>query len=330
MSKIETIIVGLPVRNEEKSLYNSLESIREAIKISKEANIKLIICINGCIDKSEFIARKFKKDYPDIQCEIIKSIEGLVNAQRKIVALYKADVYVFPDADNIIDENSIALLLRALRLDSNLVVAYAKTKALRDEGNKSIFHKIGLLYDSQKLLTKRHYFHGRLFATRKWFIPTDDEILKRATKNRRNALLLKYCKNKILLSADDIFMSSYIMDKYGLKAIKQIDDAICYSWSVGSFTDWLNVYRRRNIEMEKMYRWFPEYNYLKQYLNRRTDWKQWFGASISDKLFWLIFFFMRKALAFFLTFEFLLLNLNFYEPQRQWVITSTTKKPLNV
>lgn len=329
MSKIETIVVGLPVRNEEKSLYASLKSIRDAVKDSKEDKIRIVICINGCTDKSEFIAEKFKKDHPDIRCDIIQSIEGLINAQRKIVELYNADVYVFPDADNIIDKNSINLLLRSLRLDSNLVVAYAKTKVLQDEKNKSLFHQIGLLYDTQRILTKRYYFHGRLFATREWFVPTDEEILKHATRSRRNAILLKYCDNRILLSADDIFMSSYIMDKYGLKAIKQIDEAICYSWSVGSLRDWSNIYRRRNIEMEKMYRWFPEYNYLKPYLNRHTDWKKWFGVGVRDKLLWLTFLLMRNAFVVLLSLEFLLSNLNFYKPRKQWVIASTTKKPFH-
>jgi len=73
MRKIETIIVGLPVRNEEKSLYNNLKSIRNAILTSNEMDIKLIICINGCTDSSEAIAKKFKKNYPDVGCEIIKS-----------------------------------------------------------------------------------------------------------------------------------------------------------------------------------------------------------------------------------------------------------------
>lgn len=326
MRKIETIVVGLPVRNEEKSLYRSLESTREAIITSKEVGIKLVVCINGCTDKSEFIAEKFKKDYPDIQCDIIKSAEGLVSAQRKIVELYKADVYIFPDADNVIDKDSIKLLLKALRSDSNLIVAYAKTISLRDKENKSFFHKIGLLYDSQTLLTKRYYFHGRLFATREWFTPTDDEILKRAKFSKRNLILLKYCKNGILLSADDIFISSYIMAKYGLGAIRQIEDAICYSWSVGSLIDWFNTYRRRNIEMEKMYRWFPEYNYLKPYLNRRTDWRKWIRAGVKDKILWMIFLCMRGIFAGFFRFELFLLNFKFYKPRKQWLVTSTTKK----
>lgn len=326
MRKIETVVVGLPVKNEGKSLYNSLESIRNAIIASNEKDIKLIICINGCTDASEDIAKRFKGDFSDISCEIINSDEGLVNAQRGIVESYKADAYVFPDADSIIDEVSIKLLLQALRLNPTLVVVYARTRALHDRKNKSIFYKMGLLYDSQKYLTKRHYFHGRLFATTDWFVPVDADVLMRAKSNKDRSVLLRYCKNGILFSVEDIFMSSYFIHKYGLSSIMQINDAICYSWSVGSLSDWINTYRRRNIEMEKMYRWFPEYAYLKPYLNRHTDWRKIFRAKASDIILWTLFILMRFLLAAFLSLELWLINFDFYKPRKQWVTTSTSKK----
>jgi len=322
----QSVVVGIPVRNEEKTLYDCLLSIREAIKNSGEKNIKLVICINGCTDNSESIAKDFKAKFLDIDCEVIESEEGLIKALKKITELYKADVYGFLDADALVDKNSLKLLLAALKSNSELAVAYARTEPFFDKNNKSLFHKIGFLYDTQKLLTKRYYFHGRFFVTKDWFAPSDEEILKRATKNRKNKVLLKYCKKGNFLNADDIFMSSYIMDKYGIKAIKQIDDAVCYAWPFGSFKDFLNIYRRRNIETEKMYRWFPEYNYLKPYLNRRTDWRKWLKANLKDKILWFVFLFCRNLFAIFLHLEFMLLNFSFYKPQEQWLVPLTTKK----
>ena len=60
----ESIIIGVPVRNEENSLISCLLSIREAITVSKADNIRLVICLNGCDDESEFIAQDFKAKYP--------------------------------------------------------------------------------------------------------------------------------------------------------------------------------------------------------------------------------------------------------------------------
>ena len=48
----QSIIIGVPVRNEGKTLDSCLLSVREAVKISKEDNIRLVICINDCDDES--------------------------------------------------------------------------------------------------------------------------------------------------------------------------------------------------------------------------------------------------------------------------------------
>jgi glycosyltransferase involved in cell wall biosynthesis len=330
--RIETIIVGLAVRNEEKSLYLNLESIRKAIIASGEKIIKLIVCINGCTDRSNLIVEKFKEEHPGFKLDILESSEGLVTAQRKIVidASHRASIYIFSDADIILDEDSIKLLMEALRADPNLIVAYARTKVFHDKENKSLFHKIALLRDSQGLLSKRFFFHGRLFATREWFIPTDDEILRRAKSSKRNSTLLKNYRGGVLLCVDDIFMSSYIMDKYGIGAIKQVEAAFCYAWSIGSLSDWYKKYRRRNIEMKKMYHWFPEYNYLKPYLNRHTDWKKWTRAGLKNKMLWILFLAMQLMFAILLHLELFLVNFNFYKPQKQWIITSTTKRSFHI
>lgn len=328
----ETIVIGLPVRNEEKSLYFNLKSIREAILVSGESNIKLIVCLNGCTDKSSLIAEKFKEEYPDFQLKIINSSEGLITAQRKIInyVIPKADIYIFSDSDIVIDKESIRLLLETLRADPSIIVAYAKTRALYDKNNKSIFHKMALLRSSQEILSKRFFFHGRFFATRDWFVPTSDEVLKRAMYSRRNSVFLKNYRFGNLLSVDDIFMSSYIMDKYGLNAIRQVESALCYAWAIGSFLDSYRRYRRRNIEMEKMYHWFPEYNYLKPYLNQHTDWKKWTKASLRNKILWIMFNITEVGFAVFLNVELFLANFTFYKLKKQWIKTSTTQKDFNI
>lgn len=320
------VVIGLPARNEEAGIYDALRSIREAIRYAK-ISAPIIVCLNGCTDKTGEVVKKFIRENKDVKCSIIRSRPGLVHAQGKIVELFPADIYAFPDADGTIGKDSLKLLLDEFKKNPKLIVAYAKTVSLLD-GGRSIAKKIGLLYDSQKLLTPRRYIHGRFFATREWYIPKDREVLSRAHKNRRNRKLLKYCKNKILMSADDIFMSSYIVDKYGRNAIKQVDGAHCFAWPIASFSDWFNTYRRRNIETAKMTRWFPEYNYLWPYLNRHTNWQKWFRAPIGDRILWLIFLLMKAIFYLRLKMEFLLLLINFYEPPQQWKVTASTKKSI--
>lgn len=324
---MNTITVGVAARNEEKTITNNLASIIDAIKFTKRKNIRLVVCLNGCTDRTPQLVKTFLNNFSQgISFNIIYSDEGLINAQRTIVQKFSADVYVFSDADDIINVDSIELLLLELENDPKLIVAYAKTQPCINKENNSIFQKMGYLYDSQKLQTKRYYIHGRLFATRDWVFPQDIELVRRARQNRASRILLKYSRIKSLLSVDDIFLSSYIMNKYGLDAIRQVVRAYCFSWPAGSFTDWFRVYRRRNIEMEKMYRWFPEFNYLKPYLNRRTDWRKWLSAGIDDKILWIGLLCMRLIFFICLRVELFLLNFNKYTPIPQWQISSTTKK----
>ncbi|MFA6593900.1 MAG: glycosyltransferase family A protein [Candidatus Buchananbacteria bacterium] len=328
--KKSKLIVGLPTRHEEATIYNALKSISEAIFYTQIQDYRLVVCINGCSDKTPKIVNDFIKDFPHINCTVIESQPGLVNAQRKIVELFPAEVHVFPDADGRIKKDAIKLLLDELNKDKKLMVVYAKTVSLIDkDGRLPLVRKMGILYDSQKMLTPRRYFHGRLFAVKKWYLPPDTEVLKRAQANKNSRELLKYCKKQPLLSADDILMSSYFIDKYGFASIKQVSRAHCYAWPIGSFVDWLNVYRRRNIEVEKIKRWYPEYNYLWPLIDRYTDWRKWRQADFFDKMLWLLYLLMKGIFFCYLQIEFLLLKLGFYEPPEQWKTTISTKKRFN-
>jgi hypothetical protein len=82
--------------------------------------------------------------------------------------------------------------------------------------------------------------------------------------------------------------------------------------------------------MEKMKRWFSEYNYLLPHLSRRTNWSSWFKAKWSNKLLWLIYLTMKDFLFVYLKLELLLLKIGLYVPPTQWNITKTTKKSNNL
>ena len=80
--------------------------------------------------------------------------------------------------------------------------------------------------------------------------------------------------------------------------------------------------------MEKMYRWFPEYNHLWPYLNRRTDWSKWFRASFPNKLRWFLFLSMRGWFFIKLKAELFMAKFEWFKPAEQWQVTLTTKNEL--
>jgi hypothetical protein len=286
----------------------------------------IAVCINGCSDDTEERVCNFREKFPDVKTDIIYSKEGLVNAQREIVKRYPANIYVFPDGDNTIEKRSIKNLLAVLEKEKGVIVAYAKTTPFLHEEHPSIFGKMGYLYDSQMMLEKRKYFHGRLFAIRDWYMPEDEAIAERAKQKPAGKYLLKYTKKGIFLYADDVFMSNYIIRKYGLEAIRQVEDAESFSFAVGSFSDWWNVYRRTVIELEKIRKWFPEYDDLLLYKPRKTDWKKWRAAPPWERMLWLVFIMMRVFLIRAARVELLLARFSWFHPDDQWRVTISTKK----
>lgn len=319
------VVVGLAARNEEANIYNSLESIREALLYLNRSGVKVVVCANGCTDNTHQEVERFMERHKDTDVDLVHSDEGLVVAQRFIVTNYPADIYVFPDADNVIHRESIKLLLDALA-EPSVVVAYARTSPEEDPESRSLFQSMGILYDSQKLLTERRYFHGRLFATKDWYMPESAEIIRRARRTRMGAALLRYSRPGTFLYADDIFMSSYIMDKYGLESIRQVKEAICFSKSVGSLRDWWNSYRRRNVEMAKLHYWFPEYDYLAPHINRRTDWAKWRRSTSLEKTVWLGLLLLKGLFWIRLKIELAAVFLGVWKPSDQWQATLTTKR----
>jgi glycosyltransferase involved in cell wall biosynthesis len=290
----------------------------------------LVVCLNGCTDNTSNVVQEFARKNPKNYFHVLSSEEGLVTSQRKIIEEFPADIYVFSDADDVISEHSLESLVSTLENDENLSATYARTEPLVQGKKNNLCNKIAYLYDTQEMLTKRHYLHGRLFALRDWFIPTGEEILQRFVPDMIQKKLMLYSLNGSPLLTDDIFLSSYLLNKYGVESIKQVDDALCYSWPTSSFSDWYRVYRRRNIEMEKMYKWFPEFNYLKPYLNRKTDWTRWLHGSLSNKLLWLCFLCMRALFFLRLRLEFFLVFFINHKPLAQWQPARSTKRHINL
>jgi hypothetical protein len=115
------------------------------------------------------------------------------------------------------------------------------------------------------------------------------------------------------------------MDKYGVDSIKQIDGAFCYAWPVLTFSDFYKYYRRSKIELVKIHTWFPEYNYLLKYQNRRTDWGKWWQSNLKSKTIWIIFLSIKFLLFVYLQLEIILLRFSWYKPKKQWQTVVSTK-----
>lgn len=313
--------VGLCARDEEcETIFQALLSVRNALKFTGSRYAEVVVCLNGSYDKTLAEVNRFKEAYSDSNVQVIfNNAAGVVPAERKIVSEFPAAVHIFLDADSTVKNDAFQVLLEELKNDEELYVVYGTTKPL-GHGKKSYLENISILYSSQKFLTRRYYFHGRLFAIRDWQFP------EHYRHNGKNYLLEQY---GYFLSLDDVYLSFYTLDKYGLNSIKEAKNAICYAWPISSFADWYKVYRRTNIELFKIKTLCSQFRYLIKITKRKTYWKAVARAGRREQFTWSLYLILKAVYRFLFVCELVLTRFGISNlMSEQWETAWSTKKPI--
>ena len=195
--------------NEEKTLKKSFLAAKKSIdyyyrKSDKKALANIIICYNGCTDKTQKIAQEIKENYENnhISIDILSSRRGMVIAQNACIKHIRERIdsadkpIIFIDADSFVDEKMIYLLLDHLNKHFNLKAVGVRPVPISYQGKsplkkfwdkilncRAYFPKaeIAVIYapefhpyaesDTQSLGSEfekksKIYFHGRCFALR--------------------------------------------------------------------------------------------------------------------------------------------------------------------
>ena len=323
MYSIQTITVGICAKNEEAIIKYCLGAVCIALRNLAHRRVQVVVNTNSSTDATLSIAQMFAERYDFFH--VISSGKNLVDAQRAIVKGFPADTFVFIDADIIIDKTAIQKLILALEENSKIIATYA-TYIPHTVKKSTWLRTVNAVYDTQKQLqTKRFYLHGRVFATRDWYFPSTKSMRLRIQNSSSKILSNLPEKNQVLI-ADDIFLSSYLLHKYGIGAIKQITKAKVYYEPVHTLRDFYRGYRRRNLEMLKLTILYPEYNYLLPYLNRKVNWKGFFfKTDFPSQIIWLYFLVQRFVFSHILKLEIVLIVFRLRNSFEQWVPTQSSK-----
>lgn len=324
-NKREKIIVGVCAKNEEGTILACLNAIYFALQqLSNRWNPRVVVNVNHSTDKTRELVNGFVNHKSDFT--VINRGGNLVEAQRAIVNGFPGKYYIFVDADTLIENEAIKELVATMENNHMLAAAYAHYTP--HEGKGFIWPRIvNVVYDTQpQLQSHRYYLHGRVFITKDWYFPEWGEMQDRVKKSS-SILIKNLSAGDRRLIADDIFLSSYLLDKYGIHSIQQVHTAkACYE-PVHTLKDFYRGYRRRNLEMKKMVELYPEFNYLLPFLNRKVNWGGFFfKSSFMVQAVWLYFMLQRFIFSMLLKLEFssIILDLNSKE-FRQWVPTETSK-----
>ena len=119
MEKTLKVSIIVPVHNSEKSLSRCVESI-----LSQDyKNIECILIENGSTDNSRLLCSRYAESYSNI---IYKSkIENGVSAARNSgLAIATGDIIGFCDADDFLETNAVALIVKQFLENLNIVAVF--------------------------------------------------------------------------------------------------------------------------------------------------------------------------------------------------------------
>ena len=131
------VTIGIPVYNAESYMSRSMESALSQIYPS----IEFLIIDDGCTDDSMEIIRFFQAHHPrgkDIRIISHEQNKGVSAARNRIIDEAAGEYLYFMDADDVIADYTIGLLMRNLR-EFNAEIAFGSYEKIGKEGGREVF-----------------------------------------------------------------------------------------------------------------------------------------------------------------------------------------------
>lgn len=116
-------IVIIPAYNEESTIVDCLDHVLEASRRTPGFSLeKIIVCVNGCTDKTEELARNWNKG----PIKVIESAPGYIKAVNRLMRYakkhYPDKLMIKTDADGMVDPNAFSILFDQLAKHQNLII----------------------------------------------------------------------------------------------------------------------------------------------------------------------------------------------------------------
>lgn len=276
--KIYTVI--MPAYNEESSIEAALDSIASADERTGATLAAIVVCVNGCTDRTEEIVRNWTKR-PVI---VLHSEPGYLLAMNKLLSYVRKNYPSYPmvkvDADSVVEINCMQRLLAELEIHPKLKLVgghpvpsplcnhslyqrlLGRTLSLRSiyplaeraVNDVSEYHPYATIEPQPgigSIETKlKIYFHGRIWCVRKpAMIPLLDSTVL----------------------GDDVFLNDWLYTKYGPTALRVIYSANVYFKPNYSLVRHWKVYKRIYEDKERV-RILPNYDILHNMRKTRLGW----------------------------------------------------------
>jgi glycosyltransferase involved in cell wall biosynthesis len=252
----------IAAKNEERALGACLDSLLASAAFAEiHAGIRFdpVVVLDDCTDATGAVAA-------GRGVRTIRSSGGKVEAQRSgLVA--GAPFHVFADADIAVEKETLAALARAME-DPSVEVACPPRRPLAPQRRTPIARAIHVYNAHRGFSPQRTWFNGKLFAIRRWAIPTRAELAARLAGLSRD----RFTQAHLGLRIDDVYLSRTIARKHGPGAIHETDEGLLWFRPPETLRGMYRYFRRMRMEIERLDRIFPETRAThEEHGIRRTD-----------------------------------------------------------
>lgn len=313
-TRITGYFVVLTAYNEEKTLMSSFLATKRAVDFSFAQNdelswVKIVICHNGCTDKTPQIAQNIENKFSNekIHIEVISSEKGMILAQNACMRYVRKynnidSPIMFIDTDALIDEKAIDIFLKQFELHPELKVVGAHPVPIPYNGTSIVRKFLDRVLNCRGYFPKsevtvyyapefhpyaetdpqpigvefeKHskiYFHGRCFALRNesiWNVPD-------------NAI------------AEDIFLDRGIHFRYGPGSIRVMYNAKINFYPINQLSDFSRIFFRIWYDLRTLKHMHPEFNGLREYSKTTLDWRYIHRLAIRWQIIFVIYSLTRK------------------------------------
>ncbi len=320
--KNSSLTIGIPIRNEAKSLQLLITSLINAVKTVQEAlpelKIETLFCVNDTVDNSREIIEKLAFVHP-LNSRLLESEPGKMNALIQIVqqGSYKNGMVCFVDADIELEKNCLLSLIRALESNKKVFLVYSSVRPKQIQ-KLSLLQKLqGIHYVLRKNVSPRKYFHGRTYLMRSTALLERD--LRTTNEYPTWGLESGPC-------VDDIYLSRVIIHEYGLGSLKEVAEAKIYFSPPRTLRDFYLGQRRLCLEIKRLDLLYPEHAYVQTiYFKKKIRWSYFFDIRLRCFLQYLIYFLVEESVRVAIRLEIFLISLGLMHCKSIWKPLKTTK-----
>jgi hypothetical protein len=225
MTAVTPITIGIPYRDEGQDFALLAGGLVAALQeMPPDVQCEVIICVNGSAPGfSEQLAGLLgSTGLGQYQSRVITSPEGKLSAECAIGQARQLHGYLaFVDSDVVLEKRVLRLLWTTLETDQQCMIAYGQPVPVFPRELSLLHRLLRVHYSLRERGYHRPYFHGRAFILREWFFdpPSEPRVHPRVSDRLRLSV------GPIV---DDIAMSRMALSRWGLGAIREVQEANVY------------------------------------------------------------------------------------------------------